>query len=464
MAEFVRLQRPLRSPQAAVRIPTSPAPLQRCGERPCELRGTHPQRSLRLSRVEAIPGNAASEPVVEEVLGSSGQALGCIDRARMEAALGHDFSRVRVHADALAATAAAALHARAFTVGQHVVFGQGHWQLATNSGQRLLTHELIHVVQQAASERSAGHLEVSRPDDPSEREASTVSESLFRRGGPPSDLAMAESQSRPLSVAGRPTGQAIQRQLETPFSGRVRSPVAEELITQETEVMSGLQGMPLTPLEIELARTVFGDSIDYSRVRLMHASESLWFRTVGNVIRIPPFFTVDPSASARYHPLAVDYMRHTFIHEMTHVWQYQHGGTSYISYSLGPQLVAMVRRKGRNAAYCYEADSATSFWEFTPEQQGLIVENFFLMRESAKAVLCGPDGQLGWVTDPAVIGPLVPIHQHHIAQMRAALPAREADIRLQRAAEAPATTAGDLTGGSPDRRLTPIKPVLEIRF
>lgn len=52
--------------------------------------------------------------------------------------------------------------------------------------------------------------------------------------------------------------------LTRPFAGRVRSPVVEEFLTQETEAMSGLQGIPLTPLEIEIGRSVFGDSIDPS--------------------------------------------------------------------------------------------------------------------------------------------------------------------------------------------------------
>ena len=384
----------------------------------------------------------------------------------MEVALGRDFSRVRLHSDDLASAAAASVDAQAFTVGEHIVFGGGHRKPGTESGQRLLAHELVHVAQQqaAVSGRAAGYLETSRPDDPAEREASAVSESLLGGGGPPSEPAMAGSRGQPLSAAGALSAQVIQRQAETPFSGRVRSPVAEEFLTQETEVVSGLQGMPLTLLEIELARTVFGGSIDYPRVRLMHAPEFLWFRTVGNVIRVPPFFTVDSSAPASHHPLSVEYMRHTFIHEMTHVWQYQHGGTSYISYALGPQILAMALGRGRNSAYCYEADLAKSFWDFTPEQQGLIVENFFLMRESAEALLCGPDGQLGWVTDPAIIGPLVPIHERYVGQMRAAIPATEADIRLQRAAETPAMTAVESSTVPPERRLTPIKPILEIRF
>jgi hypothetical protein len=226
-----------------------------------------------------------------------------------------------------------------------------------------------------------------------------------------------------------------------------------------------VEGRPLTQLEIEMARSIFGESIDYSRVRLMRAAEPLWFRTVGNVIRIPPFFSVDPADAGRPRPLSVDYMRHTFIHELTHVWQYQHGGTSYLSYSIGPQIAAMARGRGRNAAYCYEADPGKSFWTFSPEQQGLIVENTFLMRESGRALLCDPKGQLGWEADPAVIGPLVPLHERYVAQMRAALPAPEAAIRMQRASDVMGVVPGAAQALVPaERQLTPLKPLLEIRF
>jgi len=63
---------------------------------------------------------------------------------------GHDFSGVRIHSDPRASRSARALDARAYTVGNHIVFGAGEYQPATAEGRRLLTHELAHVVQQTA--------------------------------------------------------------------------------------------------------------------------------------------------------------------------------------------------------------------------------------------------------------------------------------------------------------------------
>lgn len=72
----------------------------------------------------------------------------------MESRFGHDFSRVRVHTDPLAARSAEAVAAQAYTVGSDVVFGVGRYAPASRDGQRLLAHELAHVVQQSVRELS----------------------------------------------------------------------------------------------------------------------------------------------------------------------------------------------------------------------------------------------------------------------------------------------------------------------
>lgn len=88
-------------------------------------------------------------PIVREVLWSPGQPLEAATRAFMEPRFGHDFSGVRVHADAKAAESAQAVDALAYTVGRNIVFGSGQYSPETNAGQQLLAHELTHVRQQA---------------------------------------------------------------------------------------------------------------------------------------------------------------------------------------------------------------------------------------------------------------------------------------------------------------------------
>lgn len=67
----------------------------------------------------------------------------------MESRFGHDFSRVRVHADARADDAAASVGASAFTVGRSIAFRAGRYAPFVPAGRRLLAHELAHVVQQS---------------------------------------------------------------------------------------------------------------------------------------------------------------------------------------------------------------------------------------------------------------------------------------------------------------------------
>jgi hypothetical protein len=81
-------------------------------------------------------------------LRGGGQPLPKSERAYFEPRFGQDFSQVRVHTDTRAAESARAVNARAFTVGQDVVFGSGHYASGTSEGQRLMAHELTHVVQQ----------------------------------------------------------------------------------------------------------------------------------------------------------------------------------------------------------------------------------------------------------------------------------------------------------------------------
>ncbi len=69
-------------------------------------------------------------------------------RAYFEPRFGVDFSQVRAHSDSRAAETALAMNARAFTLGNDIVFGAGQYAPETSDGKRLLAHELTHVVQQ----------------------------------------------------------------------------------------------------------------------------------------------------------------------------------------------------------------------------------------------------------------------------------------------------------------------------
>ena len=84
-------------------------------------------------------------------------------RATLEAKLGHDFSRVRIHAGHRAAEATRSIGARAFTVGHEIAFAAGEYDPDSAEGRRLLAHELTHVVQQGGGSDGPHKLEHSTP-------------------------------------------------------------------------------------------------------------------------------------------------------------------------------------------------------------------------------------------------------------------------------------------------------------
>ena len=65
-----------------------------------------------------------------------------------------------MHADSAAAASARAVDARAYTVGEHIVFGANEYAPSTDSGRELLGHELAHTIQQSDGMRQ--HATLSR--------------------------------------------------------------------------------------------------------------------------------------------------------------------------------------------------------------------------------------------------------------------------------------------------------------
>lgn len=115
----------------------------------------HIQASPRAAMHRRCPASAAKEQargdaagLVDRATRGGGQPLDAPTRAWMESRFGRDFGAVRAHSGGQAAGSAHALQALAYTVGNDIVFGLGQYAPHTKSGQRLLAHELAHVVQQ----------------------------------------------------------------------------------------------------------------------------------------------------------------------------------------------------------------------------------------------------------------------------------------------------------------------------
>jgi hypothetical protein len=114
---------------------------------------TKERPSALLSRLSSPRGSHSQivPPIVHDVLSSPGQQLDASTRAFMEPRFGGDFAPVRVHTDRRAAESASSVYARAYTVGEHIVFGSGEYEPKSSVGRQLIAHELAHVLQQTGA-------------------------------------------------------------------------------------------------------------------------------------------------------------------------------------------------------------------------------------------------------------------------------------------------------------------------
>jgi hypothetical protein len=106
----------------------------------------------------------------------SGAGLDGSVRGRLEGSLG-DLSDVTVHTDDTADALNRSVSARAFATGTDVYFAKGQYSPGSADGDRLIAHELAHVVQQRGA-ASSGPLTVSEPGDALETEADSLADSV----------------------------------------------------------------------------------------------------------------------------------------------------------------------------------------------------------------------------------------------------------------------------------------------
>jgi hypothetical protein len=114
----------------------------------------------RLQKKEMATTSAAG-PDTDPTLGSQinnlngkGSPLPEGTRAFFENSFGRDFRDVRIHSDSQAQRMARSVNALAFTAGSNIVFGKGQYAPETGEGNKLIAHELTHVVQQADKKES----------------------------------------------------------------------------------------------------------------------------------------------------------------------------------------------------------------------------------------------------------------------------------------------------------------------
>ena len=117
------------------------------------------------SNANTTPSVSPSVPRNINNMRGGGKTLPKPVRTYFEPRFGIDFSQVRVHTDARAASTAKAVNARAFTIGRDVVFGVGEYSPTTTSGRKLLAHELTHVLQQERRRQPEDGVKMMRQED-----------------------------------------------------------------------------------------------------------------------------------------------------------------------------------------------------------------------------------------------------------------------------------------------------------
>lgn len=131
-------------------------------------------------------------------------------------------------------------------------------------------------------------------------------------------------------------------------------------------------GRAMTKREVALARTVFRDAIDYSRVRI-HKRKWWWFQ--------PRKITMAPDGHLWFHPdsdlFCDDFcdrdlnLQGLFIHELVHVWQHQQG-------------IFLPLRRHPFCTYNYALKPGWTLERYGIEQQAEIVRHYFLLKNKAK--------------------------------------------------------------------------------
>lgn len=202
--------------------------------------------------------NHEATATVHEVLRTPGHTLPLSSRSFMESHFGQDFSQVRVHTDERATESARALNASAYTVGRDVVFDAARYRPETFEGQRLLAHELAHVVQQRGG--TAGdsvlqkRLTVDESDAPAEREADRMASRVMN-----GESVQAQTAGASLTVQ-RDNGIHLQRQ-ENKAAPAAQSSSLRDVTVEELRFILLFENLRINML-ILAANKLLGHALD----------------------------------------------------------------------------------------------------------------------------------------------------------------------------------------------------------
>lgn len=191
-----------RSPTTSGTPGTSPASFG------AALGGAATRHAVTLWRRDAgLSDVDAHHPAVEEALRTrgAGEPLPEPVKAELAARLGVRLDGVRVHTDAVAARAAEAIAAQAFTLGEDIFFAAGRFDASSEAGRRLIAHEVAHVAQAyRGAAPSTGARRVSDPGEALEREAERFADETGAAPASPSQATRRAATPSPRAVPALP--------------------------------------------------------------------------------------------------------------------------------------------------------------------------------------------------------------------------------------------------------------------
>jgi Domain of unknown function (DUF4157) len=205
-----------RKPRAATKPERGPSLLSALGNKTAG-------RLLRSLRGTATPATV-DESVARAIHAKrgTGRALDPAAQRDLGDSMGEDFADVQVHTDSEADGLNRAVQAEAFTTGKDIFFRHGKYDPASNSGRKLLAHELTHVVQQRDAPPKQD-LTLSDPGDSSERQASAVADNV------------ASSAPAPSVGVARQAAPAEEEQAQQPAKAQAEAPEEEQAATSRVE-------------------------------------------------------------------------------------------------------------------------------------------------------------------------------------------------------------------------------------
>jgi hypothetical protein len=372
----------------------------------------------------------ASDKVSQQIQTTKGggSAMPQTTKSFMENRFGTDFSNVRIHTGDYAAEMSKQLSARAFTVGNDIYFNTGKYSPETSEGKNLLAHELTHTIQQGDKGKTSTPSSVVQRSFWSfiKKAAGSVWGGIKKAGqgiaaggkwlwnkvkwmgGQLIDKIAGIFQRFAYWMTQLP--QRIFRLLSGLFKGlRTFKPwtlswwksLAEldtwknflKWIGSRVVEIAEIGGVGeiyetimdftkfntrvLSPSEIKAGKSIFGNSINFDFVRVDEGAV------------IGPLFS--GRAYTSFHTInswgteSTDVM----IHEMTHVWQFEHAGAIYMPQAIHAQVWGGGYDYGGVSGLMARQNSGKGFQSFNREQQAQIVQDFFQLRQTGYAPRTG---------------------------------------------------------------------------